>query len=743
MSFEKILGITPAEPTTAETILAQALQSSGNFNSQMITAEASKAVAGLESFTPDTSSQARSAMTSMRAAINTAVASARAQLSSLHGGQEQALRMLGMTPAQESIAAAAGVLALDPRAALASKSHEERGALKFQDVPNLTVIGNVGLESTDARRTSEGRLSLEAFDNKENRNAVMHTVQYNLRAARQDDFGEAFFPTVLVNPSDVGYLVQIRLNYLYDSLTRNVSGALADFKRRNVLQALVDPTLLDTDMTRVIPVYRTGTNASSQNFSARVNPRTILADGESVKTAPLAFGKKFDIMGLSQRDRLVAAGLMDQTDALDTSIVLERVYIHLPACGDAVLSFLVADLPGTNFNAAPQGNTRNMSIMADLPGLHVTAGRIDANGNPVVQLDALGTSSVRLSVNVYGMQNLQDGSTLLNSGDVVVSSVTADNGQRLDLTTGQGKAIADLFAGARADSYDLREYFTNSNRRQRGRLTDTQTKASLYTVPLLPPFTAQRPIGETDANDNGQIDSLVQLTRAKASIGAVAKLHETFALLKEHLSRNDAIGETPVIFGVSSELVVPTVLDEEIDLSRVDSLTSSDRADDVTAMLLTKIRDMAFRMFAQSQMKNALDSQYEGAAPKPTLIVGADQYVFRYLTQVGDTRAVSEFMDMRPVMTTNKTMDGLIYLAFGLEVAYTSGAPTAMHFGNMAWRPEAVLAMPLQRQGAITHEMTVSPSFRHIVNVPVLARLKVKGIEDIIADKATLKVNPV
>ena len=48
----------------------------------------------------------------------------------------------------------------------------------------------------------------------------------------------------------------------------------------------------------------------------------------------------------------------------------------------------------------------------------------------------------------------------------------------------------------------------------------------------------------------------------------------------------------------------------------------------------------------------------------------------------------------------------------------------------MAWKPELTLVMPISRNGQISKELTVSPSFLHIVNLPILGVIEVSGIED-------------
>jgi hypothetical protein len=48
----------------------------------------------------------------------------------------------------------------------------------------------------------------------------------------------------------------------------------------------------------------------------------------------------------------------------------------------------------------------------------------------------------------------------------------------------------------------------------------------------------------------------------------------------------------------------------------------------------------------------------------------------------------------------------------------------------MVWKPELTLVLPISRNGQISKELTVSPSFTHIVNLPVLGVIEVTGITD-------------
>jgi hypothetical protein len=685
-----------------------------------------RAAVSLESYSTDTRMQLESSLQNLKAVIKTAA-------KTIKGFPE-------LTLAQENAAVAAGILASNPRQSLQAQPFTQARlqAAAGQD-PYTSVIGNAGIPGAmDARPAG---LSLEAYDEKENRNAISYSVSYNMQAARQDDFGEAFFPTVVVTPENVGFMVSIRLHYVQDEVRRSLTGSLSSFGRKNIIKAVVDHTILRNDQTRLTPVVRGGggANDSTDKFvaDADVAPYTITIDTHPVQTAPLKMGKKFDLLAISQTDTLIQAGVLDQTDAIDSSLRLGALYVKFgPNAGNAVVKFSTKDLAGSDFNNSVQGNTRQLQLNFNSDALRMTSTTAKVDGATIAQLTAMTDKVVRLSVGAFGAVVQDTGLTVVNASDVSVFSVTDASGSLLDIKAGAGATIAALFAGATAIGYDLIGHRTNSNRRQRGQLIDTQFVNSLYTVPQLPPITALRPIGETEANDNSLLASLITTTKIRTSNAAVTSLLEAIDILKEFVNTADSTLNQPEILGVARYIVNSSYLEKTLDVStQLDSLTSSERAVNMVDLIINQIRDMAYRLYTSSAYKAAADALYDGAAPKPLLIVGCDPILMRYLTLNGDTRTFGDHFDVKLVSTLDQRMRGKIIFTFGMESSYGSGVPNPMHFGAMAWKPELTLMMPMQRNGGISYELTVSPSFRHIVNLPIMGMVHISGIENIIASK--------
>ncbi len=637
----------------------------------------------------------------------------------------------GLSYAQEQAAVVAGLQAAAPMEFMTKPIASGASLSPMGSETTVVVAGQQG--SMDRRS-----ISMEAFDERANKNAMVYSMVYNAVAARQDEFGEAFFPTVVQTPDQVGFMVNVKLIEVIDTIRREISGAVNNFNRKNIVKASIDHTILRNDITKIVPIHRAG--VSAQYFATDVGTAQVEIGGETVTTGALAVGKKFSLLGISQTDAAVAAGLQDETDAVDSAAKLQAVYVKL-ADGD-VVKFNTLNIPTSTFNAAVQGNARQLNLNFTTAALQLTGSTKQIDATDLTGKAAIGTHSVRLSTSVVGSINQQEGTTQINAMPVNVEKVFDDAGNVVSVAAGAGKAIADLFIGATVIGYDLLAYRTNSNRRNRGQVIDTREMNYLYAVPVLPPITALRPVGATDANDASLLSTLITTTRIRTSNEAVTKLLEARDTLKEYANQANAAGDSPEVFGAASQLVAPTYLEAVIDaVASTDSLKSSDRADDVSGLLVNKLRDMAFRLYQKSGYKAAADAVTGNMAGKPTVIIGTDPVIARYLTISGDTRLLGDAFNFKVVSTLDSRMAGKIVMSFGDETSYTSGVANALHFGNMAWKPELTLMMPATRNGANAMELTVQPMFLHVVNLPVMAYIEVSGIEAVISGKVTVNVS--
>ena len=641
-----------------------------------------------------------------------------------------------ITAAQHEAGVLGGVIGMNPR-----------DFLNYR--PSLEGLGAVPYEGGDA---VPGRHpALESYDEKPTASTIVYNIAYNIQAARQDDFAEAFFPTIVVPPDQNGYNVSVRIASVMDDLRRQTSGALDTFNKRNLLGAAIDPSILSTDVTEIVPVYR---DESAINFvdAALIAPTDTVVNGDSFKTSPLAMGKNFSLLGISQTDALLETGLLDASDSIDTALKLKNIYVKVSGVVGGqnvteVVRFKVIDLDSATFTPVQQGQYRGMQLTFDNSSLLVNKDTKTASGAasqilaPIVSAQA----ELRLNAQVFGKVNLELGNTQINAGELLVVQVNDANGVALNTATGVGKTFADIFVGAQVVGYDLSARRTNLNKRQRGQLIDISYFNQIFTVPLLSPITAMRPLTQADNNDTSDLATLVSTTRILASNAGVKKLLDTATALKSFVSANDPISSLPQAFGPGRYLLAKAFFEEsELDVAAsVDSLTSTDRAEDVRSLLINKIRDMMYRAYAQTGYQIGADALAGGRATAPTVIIGTDPVIAQWLLVHGDFRSLGTMFETKLVTTYNKEMTGKIVMSFGRFDGSSEGTSNPLHFGNMAYKPEIVTVLPLHRNGGNSRELTVSPSFLHVVNLPVLGVINVKNLDaTVLASKVTINTNP-
>ncbi len=693
------------------------------------------------------SDQVANSMISMESMSHTAQHEASAsfdQLRTIQKGIVQAVGMGELTPAQEQASSLAAIYAASPRAYAGSKQRLSTEALRSFSGEFTTV--SISGDSIPS-------ISMEAYDNKANDNVAAFSYAYNMQAARQDEAGELFFPTIVQTPDMAGLSIATRLFNVQDDAKRNINGSLNTFNRVNILKAVVDATVLRNDQTEVVPVVRGGGGASDTTAyfvpSADVAPYARLVDNVSVNTAPLAVGKSFSLLGISQRDALIANGALDITDSIDTAR-LAAVYVKIAAGADpvaapaVVVRVDVTDLATSDFEYSIQGNTRKLNLNFSTKAVKFTSATTNVAGVAVPQFTAIGTSVARIGLSLFGSIVQDLGDAELTAGGVNVAKVTNAAGQLLDLTAGAGATIAAIFAGATVVGYDLKAYFSNTNKRQRGQLLDTQEIRQLYNIPLLPPISVLRPVGESEANDATMLNGLVTTTRIRCSNSAITTLLQARQSLKNYVSAADSYTQAPDAFGIGRHVVNAAYEEDAMDVATlIDSLKTSDRIEDLRALLVNKIRDMSAKLYVRSSYKAASDAIHDGADVKPTVIIVTDTYIATYLNLIGDTRLLGDLFDVKLAITLDSRMSGKLVFSFGQEAAMNSGVPNPLHFGMMGYRPELTVMMPVTRGGSTSMELTVQPSFRHVMNCPIMGYLEISNIEEVVASKVAINTNQV
>ena len=609
-----------------------------------------------------------------------------------------------------------------------------------------TEPGFVGVQGV-SDILSERTYAREAYDERDNANVLANTVTYNLLAGRQAPAAELFYPTVVVPHDQMGVAVTIRLHQVMKDKKRSLQGRVTDFERVNLINAMIDDTILRNDGTLAVPVLRSaGAGKNDDLFMAGAVGQVVNFEGVSITTAPLAFNKKIDLLAISQTDELVASGLMDITDSLDSDILLESVILKV---ADERVVISTKDLVGANFIYVGQGNYREQKLHLRTKSLFITKDSVTYEGAAFKPAGALatvasGVHSVRLEGVFTGEVNINEGRIELDKPSAPVVGAVVDVATKTVVTATTGAALATALGAAEFVGWNVQARRANTNKRERGDLIDTQYFKQIWAVPVRSPVSALRPANAPAGQDADDLEKLASTSFARTTGGAYRHLEETIAQLRFISNQNLEKRVVPEALGPGRHLINSLLLEEDLDFATaLQSLQSKDLPDNISSLVVNHVRDLFYRLYRDTKMQAVVESGAAGTTEQPTAIVMCDPLVARYLMVSGDVRTLGPDFKMKVETTPNKRLENKIVVAFGYPDKVSATEVNAMHFGAHLWSTELALVLPVSRNGQVSKELTVSPRFRHICNMPALGVLHVKNLHTVVKERVPVDFNQI
>ena len=609
---------------------------------------------------------------------------------------------------------------------------------------NLTVFDG-SLESGFDFRT-EGQLALEAFDDRTLNDNLGFNVMFNVVGSRQDEFGEAWFHSVIVTPDQSGIAISVRKIQVYNEVRHSLSGKPTDFNMLNLLDAQVDASILSNVDTDAIPYFVTGDVENNANFVnvADVAPTNATINGNTFLTAPLRVMTDIDLLGLAQNPGVTSGGQFDSFDALDHRLALGKVYLKITgvsAAATSVIPVSVEGLPRTSYLKSNEGKDREMQLNftnRDIPLTGVTKDVADAVAPALVYLaDPLRANwIVRLKVTVSGQANLMFGTISAIPSNVIIDSVAVDNGDGTfgEITPAEMTALKAEFAAMSIIGFDPIARRSNTNRRTMGLLVNSLEQNEIHTIPLGAPITANNPVTQTKTSTD--MTAPVTCARIRNSIGAVTKLLSTASQLSSLKLSNNRRTPVPEIQGIARHVLRPFYEYKSFDaLNVVNSIKSQDRSLDLSAAMVNQIREVVYRMYRDSGYQLALDAHTGHNGEKPIVLIGTDPVIARHLIVPGDTRLASIGFETKVVTTMDSRMYGKIFVT--ITRANQNGADP-LSFGLMAWMPELASSLQITRNGSTTIEASVQPRVLHVTTCPLLAEFDVVNLTEAVAGRVNI-----
>lgn len=633
----------------------------------------------------------------------------------------------------------------------------EAGAIAMQATEDpeayhraATTVGTDSSTGADVSSAIDSRATpaLEAFDSRNIQDYMHYSPVFNLKAARQDEFGEMFFPTITTTPDRAGYGMKIQRTMVHNEYNHLGDGAPAPetFMSKSLIDATLDHRVLANDSTRIYPLY----SPANEYFSDNVGERAVEIGNLQVKTAPLKIGKKLNLLSISQNASIDPNGVNDMTDSLDGHMALEALYLAITGLDGAAaeqtsyIKLNTLRMPLSEFQKSAEGYDRDMSLTfrtSDIP-LHGLLKSVDGSEATALHYLTEGGREnwiVRLAMTVTGLTNLEVGNVEINATSVEIDSVWDVNsaGEYIKIEdTAELAALKTNISKIAIDSYDLYSRRSNLNRRQRGLLVRVETWSESYPIPLGSPITALKPI--TDTSTLTDISGPIEAARKLNSNNAVTKMMEYSEALGQYKVSMDRRLPVPKVEGIGRLLVRPYHDHISFDLVQVvDSVSSHERASDTKAALIELIRDRVTKCSAVSGYLAALEAAGGG---KAVVAIGTSPRIHRYLNIDGDTRMMSDAYDYKIKVSSDLRMTDKIFVSF---IRPDVKEPDGLGFGNMIWIPELVTDVPNSRGGAQARELMVQPRVRHVCHLPVLIEIDVLGLDEMTENRVgVLQVQP-
>lgn len=229
------------------------------------------------------------------------------------------------------------------------------------------------------------------------------------------------------------------------------------------IKELIKPSPTPIHGLPLVPVYRPGVNDDMFIDTANLPTRRHAFNDIVIQTAPLKFGVKMDIIGISNDELLLESGLQDNTDSLDPAISLRNIYVEI---AENVFEVSVAHT-ATNeaiFDHVTHGNYRDMKMVyANFITIDSNTHLISKENNKTALVKQfLAGATVKLGIDVMGTINLQLGALRLDARHVVSPKITAHTAEATEASEQLSHYLSK--ETIKLMGYEIRALRTNFNR---------------------------------------------------------------------------------------------------------------------------------------------------------------------------------------------------------------------------------------------------------------------------------------
>jgi len=569
--------------------------------------------------------------------------------------------------------------------------------------------------------------SIEHFDGRNIDIFQAATFTYNVEAATQDPFSEAFFPTVIGDVNTGGVKISIRSTKVMNEFLRTTAKSDGrKFNRKSIISALSDQKgILASDQLRLVPVVG---GAFDELLSLDLKKDKFYdAAGEKVETAPYKLGVSLNVIGASQSATLLAKGVMDNTDTLDTNLPIENLYFET-AVATEILKVDVSNLSGAAFVGGQRGDSKDLvlSTRAKLV-VNFSDAKDFVAGGDIAGMKALPAGTKGLfDVELYGSGNAADGEVTVIVGKMELVGAKDAVGKDIDPADAAYAAIKVEADALKAVGVDIGARITNSNLRRKGIHITSTLNSEILPVSSKTPIYTESPVSMQNVGDHDGafVTDLLAITGIISNFSAVS----TLTGFAKFMESQKGVSPADISTGAVGQAIVnPYFKSVTMNLDFfVDGVRSGERRDDIKGALINNIANEVSAMMSGSGFNNY--KNYVSRNAKTEIVIGTFPALAAFL---GNDIDLGNGCIGKVVSTDNTDISGKIY------VSITGGAKNAQdvavdRFGSRLFVPSLVSQVITSENGATTNKTVVNPLESHLVTLPVLVEFNVTGLSSVL-----------
>lgn len=592
---------------------------------------------------------------------------------------------------------------------------------------------------------TDSAYSPESFDNQKLGQYRNLSVELNYNIGRQMDAMELMYRTVAVHPDEGGIRVDIPNLYVQNVLERNLTGRPTDFDYRRALDAYIDPSILSDDGVQLIPTHN---DETARHFvDAALAPSWEVTQGQRVvNTGYLKTGKEVDLIAIGHLDRVERTGGSDFTDALDRSVGISNLLMTI---GDVPLDWPVKGQPYTRFVPSVEHGARRMIMDYVSRALTLSKDSVDLHGDPIdapwFKMIVDNNLRVRLKVSVSGEVDVEKGVAVLNPASVTVALIEDANGELVDLADNSVSALIEAIESAKIEGWYPDARVTNSNIRHIGMLIQHRATKEVLVTRTRAPFYYAFPSNEE--RDTSPAEDMAAVIRAYINNEGIAHMmdfHERVMTqtggIRGTLTKGNFEDNSLTVEGIARHLVNPYITQHKLNVKELCQSTQTQyNLTNGKEVILNQLRATAFDILQRTNIENAARILDGGDIKHPLKFAIVTSKELEYFMSVtGDSRTLGAGLDYVVASDVNQNLKGKMYIGIvrdtpGNEIDLLSN-------GVCLQTPTMVTEVTSWRQNRQVKELLIQPRFNHYQILPIMARIDIEGVEELLQQLAPFRV---